>query len=49
MDTTEYVTEMRANLIKIAEDFDTWLGEEAVKYNMEKMAVQDLIKQFLIG
>lgn len=36
-------------LIEIAEKLDKWLDDIATEYNILKMDLQELIKQFLIG
>ena len=35
-------------LIRLADDFDTWLVEMAEKYGMHKDDVQERIKEFLM-
>ena len=35
-------------LIKFAEDFDTWLTEMSIKYNIDKDTLQGIIKQLLM-
>jgi len=39
----------REQLIEIAEKLNQWLDDISVEYQIDKMDLQDIIKQFLIG
>ncbi len=39
----------REQLIEIAEKLNKWLDDISVEYQIDKMVLQDIIKQFLIG
>lgn len=39
----------REQLIEIAEKFNKWLDDMSAEYPVDKIILQDIIKQFLIG
>lgn len=39
----------REQLIEIAEKLNKWLDEVSEEYQTDKITLQDIIKQFLIG
>ena len=40
---------MQTELIAIAEEFNKWLDNTSHEHNIDKNAMQNIIKQFLIG
>ena len=39
----------QAQLIEIAEKLNKWLDDISAEYHIDKIVLQDIIKQFLIG
>ena len=43
------ISELREQLMHIAESFMKWIEDTAKEYNMSENQVQELIKRFLMG